>query len=150
MRSVFVFPRADLERVKRELTRLARVERDGKWLIDAADPADSPAIYVCIETTADDLAPLYRDWEPSAVEALRAALGDVPAWSVSCDISGRVPGDVEIRALVLELLAEGGVALDDFSDHCWTAAEIAEDRVVDGLRFFDYRTSFERDRGLGH
>jgi hypothetical protein len=84
------------------------------------------------------------------VERLRAALGHVPEWTVSCDISGRIPGDTEIRAFVLELLAEGGVAQDDYGDHCWTAAEIAEDRVVDGLRFFDYRASFERSRSLGH
>jgi hypothetical protein len=37
-----------------------------------------------------------------------------------------------------------GVALDDYSEHCWTATEIAQDLQHDGLRFFDYRTSFER------
>jgi hypothetical protein len=52
-----------------------------------------------------------------------------------------------VRSFVLELLADGGVALDDYSDHCWTATQIAEDRRVDGLKFFDYRTSFEHSRG---
>lgn len=107
MRSVFVFPTGDLERVQRLLTRLAREESDGRWSIDAARPSDSPAISVWIETTADDVAPLYCDWEPDQVERLRA----------------------------------------DYNDHCWTAAEIADDRVVDGLRFFDYRTSYEQSRG---
>jgi hypothetical protein len=37
---------------------------------------------------------------------------------VTADISGRIPGDAEVRALVLALLAEDGVALDDYSDHC--------------------------------
>jgi hypothetical protein len=41
-----------------------------------------------------------------------------------------------------KLLAEG-VAVDDYSDHCWTATEIAEDRRVGGQKSFDYRTSFE-------
>jgi hypothetical protein len=82
VRSVFVFPRADLERVKQQLTRLARVERDGQWFIDATKPSDSRAIYVSIDTTSDELAPLYCDWEPAEVERLGSALGHVAEWSV--------------------------------------------------------------------
>lgn len=143
-----MFPEADLDWVRRQLARLAREEQEGEWLVDTADASGSVALYVSIESTTDDLAPLYCDWEPAAVEGLRTALGQVPEWSVAADISGRIPGDVEVRALVLALLAEGGVALDDYSDHCWTASDIAENRTRDGLRFFDY-TGFERTHEAG-
>jgi hypothetical protein len=149
VRSVFVFPRADLQRTKEQLRRVAREERDGDWFIAAGNESDFTAIYVRVDGARDEVAPLYSDWDPSAVDALKAALGHLPSWSVTCDISGRIPGDAEIRALVLELLAEGGVALDDYSDHAWTAAEIAEDREVDGLTFFDYRASLKRSRDVG-
>jgi hypothetical protein len=149
MRNVFVFPRADLQRTTEQLRRVAREEHDGEWFIAAANGSDPTAIYVRIDSVRDDAAPLYCDWDPFAMNTLKAALGNLPGWSVTCDISGRSPGDAEIRALVLELLAEGGVAVDDYSDHPWTAAEIAEDREVDGLRFFDYRASLTRSRDIG-
>ena len=146
VRSVFVFPQADLDWVRQELARVAREEPDGRWLVDAADGSGSAALYIELESTTDDVAPLFCDWEPAAVERLRAALGRVPEWSVTADVSGRIPGGEEVRAFVLALLAKGGVAIDDYSDHPWTAAEIAENRTRDGLRFFDYRTSFEQSR----
>ncbi|MDQ4124211.1 MAG: hypothetical protein M3134_01240 [Actinomycetota bacterium] len=150
MRTVFVFPETDLASVRQRITDLARQGQDDRWVVDVGGaPEDAPALYVSIDATADDVAPLFSDWEPSAVEHLTASLGHRPDWAVVCDVSGRIPGDEEIRAFVLELLAEGGVAMDDYSDHCWTAAEIAEDRAADGLRFFDYRTSFERSREPG-
>ena len=119
MRSVFVFPRADQEEVRGRLSRL-----------------ETPDISVSVVPSAEDPAPLYRDWEPSAIGSLEAALGQLPPWCVVCDVSGRIPGHEEVRRIVLELLADGGVAVDDYSEHCWTAAEIAGDATVDGLRFF--------------
>jgi hypothetical protein len=145
VRSVFVFPLAELDDVRRRLTRLAREEHDNDWTIGAVDSTD-PAPYVLIDSTYDKSAPLYCDWDSSEMQSLEAALGQLPTWSVVCDVSGRISGDLEIRSLVLELLADGGVALDDYSEHCWTATEIAQDLQHDGLRFFDYPTSFERDR----
>jgi hypothetical protein len=103
------------------------------------------AIYARIASTAAERAPLYCDWEPSAMERLTAALGRLPDWSVVGDISGRIGAEDEVRAFVLELLGDGGVALDDYSDHCWTASEIDEDRTAEGLRFFDYRAGFGRE-----
>ena len=119
MRSVFVLPRAEQEAVRDRLSRL-----------------ETPDISVSIIPSPDDPTPLYGDWEPSDVAALEAALGQLPPWCGVCDVSGRIPGHVEVRRIVLELLADGGVAVDDYSEHCWTAAEIAGDATVDGLRFF--------------
>ena len=144
VRSVFVFPEADLDWVRAQLRRVARQESNEEWVVDSTD--GSPVIYVQVERTTDDRAPLYCDWEPDAVEGLRLALGRIPEWCITGDVSGRVPGDAEVRTFVLALLTKGGVAVDDHSSHCWTASEIAEGRESDGLRFFDYRTSFQRSR----
>jgi hypothetical protein len=147
VRSVFVFPSADLEHVEHRVTQLAsggRGRLDEPWVISTAEA--TPALYVSLQSVADDRAPLFGDWDTSAVEELEATLGHRPEWAVACDVSGRIPGDDEIRALVVELLADGGVAVDDYSDHCWTAEEIADGRRVDGLAFFDYRTDFKTTR----
>jgi len=39
---------------------------------------------------------------------------------------------------------KGGVAVDDYSDHCWTLHEIESALQVDGLGFFDFRTYHDR------
>lgn len=145
MRSVFVFPRADIDRTRERITRLGSPAQHDPWVIETADdPKDNPAIYVEIYTTAHG-APLYCDWEPEAMAALRAAMGELPWWSVTGDVTGRIDGGPQVRAFVLALLANGGVAMDDYSDHCWTAEEIAGDVRVDGLTFFDHQTNYERE-----
>ncbi len=149
MRTVFVFPNADLNWVKQRLTAMAREDHGREWFIGAATEPSLTALYVRIDRTSDEAAPLYCDWEPAAMEAVRVALGRLPEWSVVADISGRIPGDEEVWAFVLELLANGGVAVDDYSHHCWTRAEVAENSVVNGLTFFDHRTSLHRGREAG-
>jgi hypothetical protein len=127
MRSVFVFPRAEQEAVRDLLSRL-----------------ETPDMSVTMIPSPEDPTPLYRDWQPSDIRSLEAALGVLPSWCVVCDVSGGIAGDEEIRRVVLELLADGGVAVDDYSEHCWTAEEIAGDATVDGLKFFDYLEHYRR------
>ncbi|MFJ1540062.1 hypothetical protein ACIODS_16100 [Micromonospora chalcea] len=81
-----------------------------------------------------------------AVRALSRARGGRPSWAVHVDVSGRVDGTAEVRRLTSVLLGQGGVAMDDYSDHVWTAEQIAADVTVDGLRFFDFRGHYERNR----
>jgi hypothetical protein len=45
------------------------------------------------------------------------------------------------------LLEHGGVAMDDYSAHAWTLKEIQSRVLAGGLRFFDYRTYHELQRG---
>jgi hypothetical protein len=150
MRTVFVFPTTPLDDTVRRIVHLASPTQAHPWVVNSAPKRkDNPAIYVEITTTRDELAPLYCDWEPTETKALATAVGALPDWGVICNITGRIPGDEQIRAFVLELLADGGVAMDDFSEHCWTAADITEDRRVDGLAFFDYRTSYQRLKESG-
>lgn len=79
------------------------------------------------------------DWEPERRAALAGALGTERFVSVVADVTGRVPGRVEVEALVLGLLRRfDGVATHDYDDHCWTRDEIERGVYVGPRRFFDY------------
>ncbi|MCT2279749.1 hypothetical protein M3G91_19235 [Micromonospora chalcea] len=135
MRTVFVFPALAQAAVVALLDRLSPDQRH-PWLVDGCLYAD---------LTGED-EHLYADWEPVAVRALSRARGGRPSWAVHVDVSGRVDGTAEVRRLTSVLLGRGGVAMDDYSDHVWTAEQIAADVTVDGLRFFDFRGHYERNR----
>ncbi|MEU2610610.1 hypothetical protein ABZ570_03330 [Micromonospora sp. NPDC007271] len=139
MRTVFIFPDMEQAAVVALLDRLSPGQRH-PWLVDG-----------CLygELTSEDEY-LYLDWEPEAVRELSRACGRRPSWALQVDVSSRVDGTVEVRRLALALLAHGGIATDDYSDHPWTAEEIANDVTVDGLRFFDFRTHYEALRSRPH
>ena len=81
---------------------------------------------------------LYGDWLYDDVVALERAFGAVPSWAVIAVVSGRVPGDTEVRALLRAVLVGGGVAVDDYSSHPWTLDEVEAGRSpVERRRFFD-------------
>lgn len=89
---------------------------------------------------------LYVDWEPSALAVLDAAVGHRPPWAVQIDISGRVEGTADVRQLLELLLASGGVAFDDYTNHAWSLPEIANGSTFDGLGFFDFENYRDRRR----
>ena len=72
-------------------------------------------------------------------EALETTLGSVPDVSVSADVAGRHQGGAEVRAFVEAMLVRfGGVAMDDYTSHAWTLAEIQAGARVEDHLFFDY------------
>jgi hypothetical protein len=85
-------------------------------------------------------------------EELRRAIGGaVPTAHVSVDVSGRAPGDREVRFLAQCLLEKfEGFAFDDFFSysHAWTLSEINSGALVYGLGFFDY-PGWARHRAAG-
>lgn len=97
---------------------------------------------------AEESSPVFyiRFWEeissevePEHLEALRAALGAVPTATLMVDVSGRIPGDVEVLEFAAVMLGKfRGVAWDDYTFHCWTLAEIQSGAKVQGHSFFDY------------
>ncbi|MEV0427741.1 hypothetical protein [Micromonospora sp. NPDC050495] len=135
MRTVFIFPDMEQAAVVALLDRLSPGQRH-PWRVDR-----------CLygELTSEDEY-LYLDWEPEAVRGLSRACGRRPSWALQVEVSGQVDGTVEVRRLTLALLAQGGIAMDDYSDHPWTADEIANDVAAGGLRFFDFRTHHERTK----
>ncbi|MEV4299409.1 hypothetical protein [Microbispora rosea] len=135
MRSIFVFPDVEQVAVAALLDELSPGQRH-PWLVDGC-------LFVWLTTEGECL---YLDWESQAVRSLTRACGHRPGWALQVDVSSRVDGTAEVRSLTLALLAQGGIAMDDYSDHPWTANEIANDAAVEGLRFFDFKTYYERTK----
>ncbi|MFF0205843.1 hypothetical protein [Streptomyces sp. NPDC005017] len=130
MRSVFVFPAGERAETVASLDQHLPQQRD-PWTLDGS-------LYIDIDD--EDTGYLFSDWEPDDVAVLDAAVGHHPGWAVQIDISGRIDGTAELHQLVALLLERGGVAVDDYSAHPWTLQEIESGTVIDGLRFFDFRT----------
>src|SRR4051812_22037225 len=134
MRLVFVFPRQGHVDIVAALDALSPQQNE-PWLVD-------DVLYVGLDSEDDGF--LYADWEPEAVDHLTAVIGHRPAWAVVINVSGRVDGTEQLRRLVLSLLDVGGVAMDDYSDHAWTANDIRSGARYEGLSFFDFRGAHDR------
>ncbi|MFC5185961.1 hypothetical protein [Actinomadura harenae] len=133
MRTAFMFPVGERADTVSLLDRHFPEQRY-PWLMDRA-------LYVDIDDERDGH--LFSDWPPEEVTVLDAALGHHPAWAVQIGVPGRVEGTTELHHLAELLLAHGGVAMDNYSDHPWTLEEIRSGAVKDGLHFFDFRTFHE-------
>ncbi|MHB1083058.1 MAG: hypothetical protein ACYC67_26935 [Prosthecobacter sp.] len=80
---------------------------------------------------------LELEAEPQDLEELKVSLGRLPDVSVMADVSGRIPGDEEVRLFVELMLRHfQGVAWDDYTTHCWTLDEIKAGHLVSGHSFF--------------
>jgi hypothetical protein len=103
-------------------------------------PRHKPALYIEFYNTFEN------EFEPGELLPLESALGRMPDVTVIAQVSGRVPGDVELRELAECLLGTfRGLAKDEFSDHYWTIEEIRAKASFGGLSFFDY-ARWHRDR----
>ncbi|MGW3134005.1 hypothetical protein [Streptomyces sp. NPDC001123] len=136
MRTVFVFPAGERTETIALLDQHLPQQRDS-WTLDGN-------LYIDIDDQQTGY--LFSDWDSGDVAVLEAAVGHHPTWAVQIDISGRIDGTAEVHQLVALLLENGGVATDDFSAHPWTLREIQSGTVIDGLRFFDFRTAYELHR----
>ncbi|GAA4976227.1 hypothetical protein GCM10023205_49150 [Yinghuangia aomiensis] len=137
MRSVFFFPAGERASTVAVLDRHLPAQRHPWYLEDG--------LYIDIDDERTGC--LFSDWDPAEVALLDAAVGHHPTWAVQIGISGRIDGTAEIRHMAALLLAHGGVAFDDYTEHPWTLREIESGATVDGLRFFDFRGYRERTRG---
>lgn len=132
MRSV-VFHLAGVTRqaVADRLSSIATPNGRDRWYLSGGSSA--AVLYLSFY---DDL---EAETEPDDLRALTDALGAMPAVTVIADVSGRAPGDVEVRDFAAFLLGEfRGVAWDDYTCHCWTLSEIQSGLAVSGHAFFDY------------
>ncbi|MFD3948041.1 hypothetical protein [Streptomyces sp. NPDC058579] len=133
MHSVFVFPAGESTATAARLDRLMPGKdgywSDGKLFIDLMDEQGGH---------------LFVGWTPEDVRLLDSTLGHRPAWALLVSVSSHIDGTAEIRALLSHVLEAGGVAVDDYSDRCWTLEEIDTECKVDGLGFFDFRTHAAR------
>lgn len=129
MRTVFVFP-PDTLAVTTALLDATMPGADGFWTDEKLQ----------VELDSEDRRlGLFSDWEPGDVHRVEEALGYHPTWALQVNVSGRIDGTDEIRTFAAQFLKTGGVAVDDYSNHCWTLQEIESDLKIDGLGFFDFR-----------
>ena len=96
---------------------------------------------------------LYRgrgaDYEVEEWAAVTQLCGGEPSVSVTADISGRHPGDEQVRQFVITLLGTfGGAAQDEYSNHLWALEDVATNRRVHGHPFFDYKSPSPRIVGV--
>jgi hypothetical protein len=132
MRSVFVLMNDATEtEVAAYLDRTYPSELRPPWVFPAGD---WPARYIYF----------YRDLraesEPEDYADLTHRFGGEPAVAVIADVSGRIPGDEEAFAFVVGLLRHfTGAAMDDYTTHLWSLAELQDSHLVSGHSFFDYK-----------
>ena len=111
-------------------------------------------LYIELATWANRGTKIEDDWDPGFEDALRRAIGaNVPSVMVWADVSGRHPGDSEVRFLADILLAHfKGYAFDDWFgySHAWSLEEIESGKQVDGLGFFDYNGWWEKHKAHEH
>lgn len=130
MRSIFVhLIGTSQEAVAARLSEMADPSGN-EWFFPRG--AESKTVYLRFLEEAD----LEPELESQA--SLMSSLGRMPEVSVMADISGRIPGDAEVRHVVAFLLRHfRGVACDDYTTHCWTLDEIEAGLHMQGHRFFD-------------
>jgi hypothetical protein len=79
-----------------------------------------------------------QEYEPQVWAGVVAALGAEPTVSVIADVSGRHKGEGQERVFVRTMLSQfRGVALDEYTDYCWTLEDIISGKRIKGHSFFD-------------
>lgn len=118
-------------------------ETEVSWCPGQRDPwllclSGDPCLYIHVSAYDAD------EHEPGEAAEFARQCGAPPAVEVTAHVSGRHPGDGEVRNFLSDLLTRfGGFALDDFTGHVWTLAEIRNNVRVEGHPFFDYRGWYE-------
>jgi hypothetical protein len=126
VRSVFVFTTVDRPSLEKTLDLLGERQTD-QWVL-----------WEVLDVRIDEPPDWADGLEPHRQQAIASAMGGVPPRVVVADISGRVPGLGEARRLAHAVLELGkGVALDDYSDHAWSIAEIDELVAIEDRHFFE-------------
>src|SRR5262245_46952443 len=117
MRSVCVHIRdATADEVAAVLQHTYPFEGGPPWICEFAG---DPCLYI------DFYHDIQHEFPLETRQKIIAAIGKEPQVSVAADVSGRHPGDEQVRTFVLTLLDRfQGIATDDYSDHCWSAEEI--------------------------
>lgn len=81
--------------------------------------------------------------EPEEWDDIIYRFGGEPAVGVIADVSGRHPGDSQVAEFVAGLLRRfSGAAMDEYTTHLWSLAELQGGNRVEGHPFFDYNGWF--------
>ncbi|WP_437613672.1 hypothetical protein WMF20_12985 [Sorangium sp. So ce834] len=129
MRSFYVFTQAPDEALSTWLDSTAqRTAGTWQWIYPNA------ARKVLYIELAEDL---YDELEPETAQALLDRFGGERPRSICIDVSRNHSAEHDVKAFATAMLRQfGGVAMDDESDHCWTAEAIEAGDTHHGHRFF--------------
>jgi len=76
-------------------------------------------------------------FEDSGIPLPYSQMNNPVVWGV--DISGRHDGTTEVMELAIALLSKFPMyVMDDYTNHCWTYEEIANETKIERHKFFDY------------
>ncbi len=124
------------------------------WI--AVDKKGDPVLYINITEFEKWNMRLGEGWSGDEEglreeQELAARLGRKPTYVVSVDISGRHPGDKEVRTCITNLLSQFmGVVQDEYTRHFWPLTEIQKDMLVEGHPFFDYQGWYDENKTHHH
>ena len=102
---------------------------------------------------------LYIDFNPYSKNEHEAddwselvhGLGCEPQVVVTANVSGRHPGDEQVRQFIKTMLtAFEGVAHDEYTAHCWSRDEVLSNHKIQGHHFFDYQGWFDEEKAQNH
>jgi hypothetical protein len=129
MRSFYVFTTTPDETLFRWLDSTAeRTAGARQWIYPNATKR---VLYIEL---ADDL---YDELEPETAQALLDHFGGERPRSICVDVSRHYTAEHDVKAFATATLRRfGGVAMDDESDHLWTAETIEAGDTHHGHRFF--------------
>ena len=138
MRSVFVFLRDTTEAAVTAYLDAAYPEQRGPWVMRQREDA-----YLYIDIYRDG----PREFESDEWADIARRFREEPAVVVIADVSGRHPGDEQTVAFVAGLLTQfAGSAMDEYTPHLWSLAQLRSGYRVGGHLFFDYNGWFAERR----
>jgi len=142
MRSVVIhLAHTTRDAVRERLSEFAGPANGDEWRYPPA--SSKPILYIGF---CDDY---ERESQPTELQPVQAALGKMPDVNLIANVSGRAPGEAEVRQFAECLLDTfHGVARDEYSGHCWTLAQIRSCTTIQGHPFFDYE-GWYRDTKTG-
>lgn len=141
MRSIFALLRDTTEdEVTAYLDRTCPSQKR-PWILGGGD---GPSLYI------DFHRELSEECGPEEYAGLICRFGGEPAVAILAHVSGRIAGDEQVLEFLGGLLDHfDGAAMDDYSEHLWSIAELREGHRVSGHHFFDYDGWYEARRPGG-
>jgi hypothetical protein len=132
MRSAYFYLKdASRENLAAWLEGMASPNGDMAWRLPR--DAEQPELDLHIDALP------WPDDDAERMEPVIGALGRMPECALTVDVSGEIEGTKELCAFAERVLgAFEGVIQDEYTDHCWSLAEIRSGVRVEDHPFFDF------------
>ena len=131
MRSIYIYLKdATNQQVCEYLQNTYTFQSGPPWIYEING---EPYLYINVDEN------MSLGYESEEWQNIVNGFGEVPKIAVIADVSGRHPGDKQVRHFVTSLLKSfSGLALDEYTLHLWTWEQIESNVVIQSHPFFDY------------